>query len=71
MKTQNKLVSKTNISNLVKISDLNTKFTTLGTNLESKTEQEKVEAFDSSYFHGKSFLGDDGFSKYVCLSTNI
>ena len=45
-------------------SDLNTKLAILATKAELKAEQDKIielEAFDSSYFHGKDFLGDDGF----------
>ena len=63
------LVDKSDISNLVKIFDLNTKFATLTAKAELKSEQDKIvkfEAFDSSYYCGK-FIS--WISKYVCLST--
>ena len=57
-------MSKSVISNPVKIADFNAKLATLATKAELKAEQEeivKLEAFDPSYFHGKFFFGDDGF----------
>ena len=70
---ENKLVDQSDNSNLVKNSDLNTKIATLATKAEVKLEQDKIvklQAFDSSYFHGKNFFGWWWFSKYVCLSSN-
>ena len=58
------LVKKSNIFNLVKSSDLNTKLPTLVTKAELKPEEDniaKLEALDSSYFHDKNIFGDDGF----------
>ena len=58
------LVNKSDISNLVKTSNLNTKLATFATKAELKAEQEKylkLEEFDSRYFHGNDFFGDDGF----------
>ena len=61
---QKELVNKSNICNLVKNSDLNTTLATLPTKEELKVEQDKIaklQAFDSSHFHGKNFFGNDGF----------
>ena len=58
------LVKKSNIFNLVKSSDLNTKLPTLVTKAELKPEEDniaKLEVLDSSYFHDKNIFGDDGF----------
>ena len=58
---QKELVSKSDISNLVKISDLNTKLPTLATKADLKAEQDKIvqlQAFDSSIFHVKNVFGD-------------
>ena len=52
-------------------SDLKTKLCTIKTQAELKAEQDKIiklGAFDSSYFHGKNFCGDDGFK--ICLFIN-
>ena len=57
------LANKSNISNLVKNSDLNTKLTALATKAELKVEQDKImklQAFDSNCFRGKSYFEDDG-----------
>ena len=59
-----KLVSKSDISNLVKSSDLNTKFSILATKAELKAEQDKIvklETLDLNFFLAKYFFGDDGF----------
>ena len=59
-----KLVNKSDISNLVKSSDLNTKFSTLATKAELKADQDKIvklETRDSNFFLAKYFFGDDGF----------
>ena len=50
---QKELANKSDVPNLIKNSDLNTKLTTLATKVELKAEQYKIinlEAFDSSYF---------------------
>ena len=47
------LVDKSDNSNLVESSNLNTKIATLATKVELTTEQDKIakfQAFDSSYF---------------------
>ena len=59
-KKEKELVDKSNISNLVKNSDLNT------------AEQDKIakmHTYDLSCFLGKNVFGD-GNSKYVCWSNN-
>ena len=56
---QKEFVNKSNISNLVKDCDLNTKLATLATGAELKAEQDKIlklQMHDLSYFHGKFFL---------------
>ena len=53
-----KLVNKSNVSDLVKNSDLNTKLATLGTKAELKAEQDKIvklQIHSLSYFLGKNF----------------
>ena len=68
-KTKEKeLVDKSDISNLIRNSDLNKKLSTLGTKTELKAEQDKIvklQAFDLSYFHGKSYFEDDGAQNYL------
>ena len=51
---QKELVNKSDISNLVKNSDLNTELVTLSSKAELKAEQDKIvkQVFNSSYFHG-------------------
>ena len=61
-KKEKGLVDKSNISDLVKYSDLNTKLVALATKAELKTKQEKIlklQAFDSSLLFGKSYLEND------------
>ena len=56
---QKGLANKSDICNLIK----NTELATLTTEEELKTEQDKIvklQAFNSSYFHGKNFFGYDG-----------
>ena len=63
-------VDKSDISNLVKSSGLNTKLGTLATEAESKAEQDEIvrrQVFDSSYFHGKSHFEDDGVQNYLAF----
>ena len=31
----------------------------------------KFQAFDSSYFHGKNFLGDDGFQNMIVYQSTV
>ena len=62
------LVHKSTISNLVKNSDLNITLATLATKAELKAEQEKIvnpQAFDSSFFCGKSHFEDNGTQNYL------
>ena len=63
--TRKELLNKSDISNLIKNSDLNTKLKTLTAKADLKAEQDEIkelQMFDSSYFHGKTFFfGDDGF----------
>ena len=57
------LVDKSNVCNLTKNSDLNTKLAALAKRAELKEDQDKVlklQAFDSSYFHGKSHFEGNG-----------
>ena len=52
-------IEKSNISNLIKNSDLNTKLATLATKAELKAKQDKIvklQTRDLSYFLGKIFL---------------
>ena len=59
---QKRLVDNSSIYNLVKKSDLRTKFETLVTKAELIAEQDKIirfQVFDSSYFCGKSHFEDD------------
>ena len=54
-------MNKSDISNQVKNSDLNTKLATLATKAELEAEQDKIvklKAFDSSYFLGKISFGN-------------
>ena len=57
------LVNKFDFSNLLKNSDLSTKFKALATKAELKAEQDKIvnlKALDLSCFCGKFYFGDDG-----------
>ena len=52
-------IEKSNISNLIKNSDLNTKLATLATKAELQAKQNKIvklQTRDLSYFLGKIFL---------------
>ena len=52
-------IEKSNISNLIKNSDLNTKLATLATKAELQAKQNKIvqlQTPDLSYFLGKIFL---------------
>ena len=56
-----------NISNLVKFSDLNKKLSTLPTKSELKVVQVKIvtlQSYDTNYFRGKSQYKDDGIQNY-------
>ena len=59
---EQELVNKSDISNLVKIRDLKTKFVTLATKAELKAEQDKIvklQSFDSNHFCSKSQFKDN------------
>ena len=61
---QKELVIKSDTSNLVNNTNLNTKLTTLATKAELKAEQDKVvklQTHDLSFLFGKNFFGNDGF----------
>ena len=65
------LVNKSEISNLVKNSDFNTKLATSATKVESKAEQDKIvklEAFDSSYLMVRIFFAM--MVSKICLFIN-
>ena len=56
---QKQLADKFGIAGFINNSDLNKKVATLATKAELKAEQEKIiklQAFDSTYFRGKSYL---------------
>ena len=57
---QKQLANKSNISNLARNSELNTKLRTLAAKAELKAEHDrivKLEAFDLSYFYRKNCFG--------------
>ena len=59
---EKKLVNESCITGFINSSDLDQKITTLKTKAELKAEQDKIvklQAFDSSYFCGKSHFEDD------------
>ena len=59
-----KLVNKSDIYNLVKNFDLNTK-------AEVKSEQDKIvklQAFNPSYFHDKNFFSNDNFQNMLFIN---
>ena len=59
---EKKLVNESYITGFINSSDLDQKITTLKTKAELKAEQDKIvklQAFDSSYFCGKSHFEDD------------
>ena len=59
---EKKLVNESYITGFINSSDLDQKITTLKTKAELKDEQDKIvklQAFDSSYFCGKSNFEDD------------
>ena len=61
--TSKSLVDKSAISEFINNSDLDRKLATLATKAELKDEQDKIikfQAFDSSYFRGKSHFEEDG-----------
>ena len=61
---EKELLDKSNISNLVKNSDLNLKLKTSATKAELKAEQDQMVKLQShllSYFLGKNFCDDVGF----------
>ena len=71
---QKELLNKTNFSDLIKDSDLNTKLATLATKVELKTEQDKILKFiviNSSYFHCEHFFADDGLQNMFFISQHL
>ena len=61
--TSKSLVDKSAISEFINNSDLDRKLATLATKAELKDEQDKIikfQAFNSSYFRGKSHFEEDG-----------
>ena len=65
---QKGLVNKSDIAVFIDNSDLNKKVATLATKTELKAEQDKLtklQAFDSTYFRGKSHFEDDGNQNYL------
>ena len=57
------LVDESAISKFINNSDLDRKLATLATKAELKDEQDKIikfQAFNSSYFRGKSHFEEDG-----------
>ena len=57
-------------SNPVKKSDLNTKLATLATKTGLKAKQDeivKLQAFHSSFFHGKNHFEYDGMHSYLVI----
>ena len=71
---QKELVNKSNISNLVKNSDLNTKLAKLATKAELKAKQDKIvklQAFDSSNFHDKNFFTDEGIQNIFFIKQHL
>ena len=51
---------------------MNTKLAPLATKVELKAEQDKImklQAFDSSYFHGQTHFEDDGTENYLHISS--
>ena len=71
---EGELVDKSNISRFIQNFDLGKKIVTLLKKAEFKVEQDKIEkrqAFNSSYFCGKSHFEDDGAKNYfMCQPTN-
>ena len=61
-KIKQEFVNKSDISNLVKNSDLHRKIETLATEAELKAQQDKIvklQTHDLSYFLDNNFFGDD------------
>ena len=68
---QKKLVNELNSYNLVKDSNLSTKFGTLATKAELKADQDKIaKKQTSTLFSWQNFFWWWWFSEYVCLLTN-
>ena len=65
---QKRLVDKCPIAGFINNADLDKKAATLATKADLKAEQDKIiklQAFDSSYFRGKSHFEDDGTQNYL------
>ena len=62
------MASKSAPAGFINNADLEKKVATLATKAELKAEKDKItklEAFDSSYFRGKSHFEDDGIQNYL------
>ena len=62
------MVDKSAIAGFINNADLDKKVAALATKAELKAEQDKIiklQAFDSSYFRGKSHFYDDGTQNYL------
>ena len=71
---EKRLVGKSNISNVVKGSNLNTKLATLAIKAELKAEQNKIvklEVLDSNYFLGKSHFEDASKQIFFSVSASF
>ena len=69
---QKQLANESNISNLARNSELNTKLRTLAAKAELKAQHDrivKLEAFDLSYFYGKKLFWELMVFK-ICLFIN-
>ena len=69
---QKKSFDKSDIADLVKNAELYKKVAILATKAELKAEKDKIiklQAFDSSYFCGKSYFEDDGTQNYLVFQT--
>ena len=69
---QKQLANESNISNLARNSELNTKLRTLAAKAELKAQHDrivKLEAFDFSYFYGKKLFWELMVFK-ICLFIN-
>ena len=71
---QEELFDKSAIAGFTNNADLNKKVETLARKAELKAEQNKItkwQAFNSSYFRGKSHFEDDGTQNYMLFLANV
>ena len=69
---QRQLVNKSAVAGFIDKADLNKKLVTLAIKAELKNKLEniiKLQAFDSSYFHGINDLEDDGAQNYLVFQS--